>query len=59
MSKNIYDKKNKYYCDGCFKTIEYGEILRNEKAIKFDKFNLCSDCKKYELKWDDVEDENE
>ena len=50
MIKNIYDKtnkyyKHKYYCDCCFKNIEYGEILRNERAIKFDKFDLCSHCK--------------
>ena len=50
MIKNIYDKKikfykHKYYCDCCFKIIEYGEIYRNEKAIKFDKFDLCCNCK--------------
>ena len=49
MIKNIYDKKNKYYkheyyCDNCFEKIKYGEILRNEKAIKFNKFDLCSEC---------------
>ena len=50
MIKNIYDKvnnryKHKYYCDLCFDEIsEYGEILRNEKAIKLDIFDLCSKC---------------
>ena len=50
MIKNIYDKfnntyKHKYYCDCCFDEIsEYGEILRNKKAIKFDIFDLCSKC---------------
>ena len=50
MIKNIYDAKNnsykhKYYCDNCFYEIsEYGEILRNERAIKLDIFDLCSKC---------------
>lgn len=50
MIKNIYDKVNnkyrhEYYCDLCFTEIsEYGEILRNEKAIKLNKFDLCSIC---------------
>ena len=50
MVKNIYDKinrtyKHKYYCDLCFTQIsEYGEILRNEKAIILDIFDLCSKC---------------
>lgn len=50
MIKNIYDKVNnkyhhKYYCDLCFKEIsEYGEILRNETAIKLDIFDLCITC---------------
>ena len=50
MIKNIYDKinhtyKHKYYCDLCFTQIsEYGEILRNEKAIILDIFDLCSKC---------------
>ena len=50
MIKNIYDKinhtyKHKYYCDLCFDEIsEYGEILRNENAIKLDIFDLCSKC---------------
>lgn len=50
MIKNIYDKVNnkynhEYYCDLCFTEIsEYGEILRNEKAIKLDIFDLCSKC---------------
>ena len=60
MIKNIYDKKNKYYqheyyCDYCFKEIEYGEILRNEEAIKRNKFDLCSDCKN---EWDSFEETN-
>ena len=50
MIKNIYDKinrtyKHKYYCDLCFSQIsEYGEILRNGKAIILDIFDLCSKC---------------
>ena len=50
MIKSIYDEKNRfykheYYCDICFTEIsEYGEILRNEKAIKLNKFDLCSTC---------------
>ena len=49
MIKNIYDKTNKYYkheyyCDNCFEQIKYGEIFRNERAIKFNKFDLCSEC---------------
>ena len=50
MIKNIYDKvnnryKHKYYCDLCFDEIsEYGEILRNERAINLDIFDLCSKC---------------
>lgn len=61
MIKNIYDKKNKwyqheYFCDYCFKEIEYGEILRNEEAIKRNKFDLCSDCKN---DWDKFEEINE
>ena len=60
MIKNIYDKVNnryhhEYYCDYCFKEIEYGEILRNEEAIKRNKFDLCSDCKNA---WDDFEEIN-
>ena len=55
MIKNIYDKVNNYYkheyfCDYCFKEIGFGEILRNEEAIKRNKFDLCSDCKK---EWDE------
>ena len=50
MIKNIYDKVNnkyshEYYCDICFKEIsQYGEILRNEKAIKINKFDICITC---------------
>ena len=60
MIKNIYDKKNNYYqheyfCDYCFKEIGYGEILRNEEAIKRNKFDLCSACKN---DWDIYEKEN-
>ena len=49
MIKNIYDKTNKYYkheyyCDNCFEQIKYGEIFRNERAIKFNKIDLCSEC---------------
>lgn len=50
MIKNIYDKVNnkynhEYFCDCCFNEIsEYGEILRNEKAIKLNIFDLCSKC---------------
>ena len=56
MIKNIYDKKNKwykhvYYCDHCLGEIEYGGILRNEKAIENDRFDLCTDCKK---DWDEA-----
>ena len=60
MIKNIYDKKNNYYkheyfCDYCFVEIDKGEILRNEEAIKRNKFDLCSDCKK---DWDSFEETN-
>ena len=49
MIKNIYDKNNKkywhkYYCDYCFCTIDFGEILRSEKATKQYVFDLCADC---------------
>lgn len=49
MIKNIYDKvnnyyKHEYYCDCCFEEIGSGEILRNEKAIKKNIFDLCSKC---------------
>lgn len=50
MIKSIYDKVNnryqhEYYCDCCLNEIsEYGEILRNEKAIKLNIFDLCSRC---------------
>ena len=54
MIKIIYDKVNniyhhEYYCDLCrdlcfIEISEYGEILRNEKAIKLNIFNLCSKC---------------
>ena len=50
MIKIIYDKFNNryhhvYYCDCCFnEIIEYGEILRNERAIKLNIFDLCSKC---------------
>ena len=61
MIKNIYDRTNNYYkheyfCDNCFKEIESGEILRNEEAIKRNKFDLCSDCKN---DWDEFEEINE
>ena len=61
MIKNIYDKDNNYYkheyfCDYCFKELGYGEILRNEEAIKRNKFDLCSDCKN---EWDSFEEINE
>ena len=61
MIKNIYDEKNNYYkheyfCDYCFKEIGCGEILRNEEAIKRNKFDLCSDCKN---EWDSFEEINE
>lgn len=54
MIKNIYDKtnnyyKHEYYCDDCFCEIIYGEILRNERAIEENKFDLCASCKR---KWD-------
>ena len=60
MIKNIYDRTNKYYqheyfCDYCFKEIGTGEILRNEEAIKRNKFDLCSDCKN---DWDNFEEIN-
>ena len=60
MIKNIYDKENKqyhheYYCDYCFKEIEYGEILRNKEAIKRNKFDLCITCK---YDWDFFEKNN-
>ena len=60
MIKNIYDRTNKYYqheyfCDYCFKEIGTGEILRNEEAIKRNKFDLCSDCK---TDWDSFEEIN-
>ena len=50
MIKNIYDKinnryKHKYYCDCCKQEIsEYGEILRNKKAIIQEIFDICSMC---------------
>ena len=50
MIKNIYDNvnnryKHKYYCDCCHQEIsEYGEILRNKKAIKQEIFDICSMC---------------
>ena len=50
MIKNIYDKvnntyKHKYYCDCCKQEIsQYGEILRNKKAITQDIFDICSMC---------------
>lgn len=55
MIKNIYSQVNKfyeheYYCDNCFTQIRYGEIHRNELAVKCDKFDLCSRCK---VEWDD------
>ena len=61
MIKNIYSKSTRfytheYYCDHCFKEIGYGEILRNEEAIKRNKFDLCSDCKN---DWDEFEEINE
>ena len=51
MIKNIYDKRNKYYnheyfCDNCFSKIEFGEILRNDLAIKVNLFDLCSKCER-------------
>ena len=60
MIKNIYDKvnnyyKHEYYCDNCFIYIGSGEILRNEEAIKRNKFDLCSDCKN---DWDSYEELN-
>ena len=61
MIKNIYFKDGKhylheYYCDYCFKEIGAGEILRNEEAIKRNKFDLCSACKN---EWDSYEEINE
>lgn len=61
MIKNIYDKKNnsykhEYFCDYCFEEIWSGEILRNEEAIKRNKFDLCRDCKN---EWDKFEEINE
>ena len=56
MIKNIYDKVNnkyqhEYYCDCCFNEIsEYGEILRNERAIKLNIFDLCKRCV---IEWND------
>lgn len=49
MIKNIYDRRNKfydheYYCDNCFSQIKFGEILRNNQAMKRNKFDLCSEC---------------
>ena len=54
MIKNIYDKvnnyyKHEYYCDDCLAEITYGEILRSEKAIEKNKFDLCTVCK---WKWE-------
>ena len=61
MIKNIYDKvnnfyKHEYFCDYCFKEIGAGEILRNEEAIKRNKFDLCCECKN---EWDEFEEINE
>ena len=55
MIKNIYDKYNKqyrheYFCDNCFTEITYVRVYRNKKAIKFDKFDLCCNCKN---SWDE------
>ena len=50
MIKNIYDRinktyKHKYYCDVCFQEInQYAEILRNKRAIKENKFDICFMC---------------
>lgn len=54
MIKNIYDKDNKtykhsYYCDNCFKVINYAEIYRNDLAIQAEKLDLCTRCKYH---WD-------
>ena len=56
MIKNIYSKSTRfytheYYCDNCFVEIRlYGEIYRNELAIKCDKFDLCNRCV---IEWND------
>ena len=60
MIKNIYSKSTRfytheYYCDNCFKELECGEILRNEEAIKRNKFDLCIKCK---YDWDFFEKNN-
>lgn len=49
MIKNIYNNKNKYYkheyyCDYCLIKITFGQIFRNEQAIKNEKYDLCSVC---------------
>lgn len=51
MIKNIYNKIFKkyyhnYYCDCCFKKLQDDIVYRNEKAIEYNFFDLCSDCKK-------------
>ena len=51
MIKNIYDKENKhykhkYYCDYCYKQLYWGQILRSEKAIEQEIFDICEDCKR-------------
>lgn len=58
MIKNIYDRQNKYYkheyyCDNCFKVLNYSEIFRQEFAIQAEKFDLCFDCV---IEWDKKEE---
>ena len=64
MIKNIYNKTNKtykheYYCDNCFKVIEYAEVYRNDLAVKAEKFDLCISCKydwdKKQESWGDID----
>lgn len=50
MIKNIYDKVNKqyrhnYYCDNCFKVLDFSKIYRNDLAIQKEIFDLCISCK--------------
>lgn len=49
MIKNIYDKDNKqyrhnYYCDNCFRVLDFGKIYRQDFAIQVEKFDLCYKC---------------
>lgn len=57
MIKNVYNKDSKnythhYYCDYCFKVLDYSDIYRNDLAIQRAFFDLCLSCKQdWDKRW--------